>query len=174
MRRSRESFHTTRTRLTLQADDCGMMGVLRERSRRSRLSRLATVLTVLGLAIAVAFIVAKLRPDTQLHARASDPPAVQDRAFRPTPTQWALLTVQPVEEHAFRTEFATEGKIGVDEDRSTPIFSPYAGRVIKLLVRPGDTVARGQPLFVVEATDSVQAQNDFMAAVTGINKARAQ
>jgi cobalt-zinc-cadmium efflux system membrane fusion protein len=62
----------------------------------------------------------------------------------------------------------------VDEDRSTPIFSPYAGRVIKLLARPGDSVTAGQPLFTIEATDMVQAQNDFIAASTGLNKARSQ
>jgi len=95
-------------------------------------------------------------------------------AFSPTPTQWSTLTVQPVEEHAFRSEYPTEGKIAVDEDRATPVFSPYAGRVTKLLASPGDTVARGQPLFVIEATDMVQAQNDFMAAVAARNKARSQ
>ena len=66
----------------------------------------------------------------------------------------------------------TEGKIAVDEDRSTPVFSPYAGRVTKLLARPGDSVTKGQPLFVIEAADNVQAQNDFIAAMTALNKAR--
>jgi cobalt-zinc-cadmium efflux system membrane fusion protein len=55
---------------------------------------------------------------------------------------------------------------------STPIFSPYAGRIAKLLVKPGDKVEQGQPLFLVEATDAVQAQNDFIAASTAFNKAR--
>jgi membrane fusion protein, heavy metal efflux system len=66
----------------------------------------------------------------------------------------------------------TEGKIAVDEDRSTPIFSPYAGRVLKLFVKPGDTVTVGQPLFTVQAADMVQAQNDFISAATALNKAR--
>jgi len=51
-------------------------------------------------------------------------------------------------------------------------FSPYAGRVTKLLAKPGDTVRQGQPLFVIEAADTVQAQNDFIAAMTGLNKAQ--
>ena len=68
----------------------------------------------------------------------------------------------------------TEGKIAVDEDRSTPIFSPYSGRVTKLLAKPGDAVTTGQPLFVIEATDMVQTQNDFIAAVTAMNKAHSQ
>jgi cobalt-zinc-cadmium efflux system membrane fusion protein len=89
-----------------------------------------------------------------------------------TPAEWASLTIQPVTERAFREEHVTEGKVAVDEDRSTPVFSPYAGRVTKLLARPGDSVTQGQPLFVIEAADNVQAQNDFIAAMTASNKAR--
>jgi cobalt-zinc-cadmium efflux system membrane fusion protein len=72
----------------------------------------------------------------------------------------------------FRTEHLTEGKIAVDEDRSTLVFSPYSGRVTKLLAKPGDTVKAGQPLFTVEAPDMVQAQNDFVTAIANLNKAR--
>lgn len=92
--------------------------------------------------------------------------------YAPTPAEWATLTIEPVTERAFRAEHVTEGKVAVDEDRSTPVFSPYAGRVTKLLARPGDRVTQGQPLFVIEAADTVQAQNDFIAAMTGLNKAR--
>jgi len=92
--------------------------------------------------------------------------------FTPTPSEWATLTIEPVSEKAFRAEHVTEGKVAVDEDRSTPVFSPYAGRVTKLLARPGDSVTQGQPLFTIEAADTVQAQNDFIAAMTGMNKAK--
>ncbi|MDP9084895.1 MAG: efflux RND transporter periplasmic adaptor subunit [Pseudomonadota bacterium] len=94
--------------------------------------------------------------------------------FRPTDAQWAALTVEPVEFHQFRLEFETEGKIAVNDDSSTPIFSPYAGRVIKLLSKPGDYVKRGQPLFIVEATDTVQGLNDFVAALSATNTAHAK
>src|SRR5205807_4298715 len=50
----------------------------------------------------------------------------------------------------------------------------YSGRVTKLLAKPGDTVGRSQPLFVIEAADMVQAQNDFVAATSAVNKARSQ
>src|ERR1700722_16741680 len=92
--------------------------------------------------------------------------------YTPTPAEWASLTIEPVTEQIFRAETVTEGKIAVDEDRSTPVFSPYVGRVTKLLARPGDSVTQGQPLFVIEAADTVQAQNDFIAAMTGLNKAQ--
>ena len=92
--------------------------------------------------------------------------------YTPTPAEWASLTIEPVAAHDFRAEHVTEGKIAVDEDRSTPVFSPYAGRVVRLLAKPGDQVTQGQPLFVIEAADTVQAQNDFITAMTGLNKAR--
>jgi len=94
--------------------------------------------------------------------------------YTPTAAEWASLTVQPVVERAFRAEHVTEGKIAVDEDRSTPVFSPYAGRVTKLLARPGDKVTQGQSLFIIEAADNVQAQNDFITASTALNKATSQ
>jgi membrane fusion protein, heavy metal efflux system len=92
--------------------------------------------------------------------------------YSPSPAEWATLGIQPVVEKAFRAEHVTEGKIAIDEDRSTPVFSPYAGRVTKLLSRPGEMVVKGQSLFVIEAADTVQAQNDFIAAMTAMNKAK--
>ncbi|MGZ5809723.1 MAG: efflux RND transporter periplasmic adaptor subunit [Xanthobacteraceae bacterium] len=92
--------------------------------------------------------------------------------YQPTEAEWSSMVVEPVVEHTFRSEHVTEGKIAIDEDRATPIFSPYSGRVTKLFVKPGDKVERGQPLFMVEATDAVQAQNDYIAASTALNKAK--
>src|ERR1700738_1501494 len=98
--------------------------------------------------------------------------ARSSRSFVRAPEQWAGVTVAPPQQRVFGSEQITQGRIAVDEHRSTPIFSPYAGRVTRLLVKPGDTVERGQPLFMVEATGMVQAQNDFMAALAATNEAR--
>src|SRR5439155_15462533 len=92
--------------------------------------------------------------------------------YTPSAAEWASLTIEPVTRRSFRAEHVTEGKIAIDEDRSTPVFSPYAGRVTKLLARPGDSVVKGQPLFVIEAADNVQAQNDSIGAMTAMNKAK--
>ncbi len=94
--------------------------------------------------------------------------------YTPTAAEWASLTVEPVSERVFRAENITEGKIAVDEDRSTPVFSPYAGRVTKLLARPGDQVVQGQSLLLIEATDTVQSQNDYVSSVAALNKAKSQ
>ena len=111
--------------------------------------------------------IAVSEPEISSQSRSSN------RLYRPTETQWATLTVEPVVSQVFRSEHITEGKFAVDEDRSTLVFSPYSGRTIKILAKPGDTVRAGQPLFTVEATDMVQAQNDFIAAISSLNKARA-
>lgn len=94
------------------------------------------------------------------------------RLYRPKESEWASLKIERVENREFIAEYATEGRIQINEDRSTPIFSPYAGRVSSLLAKVGDKIERGQLLFVVEATDMVHAQNDFIAATAVLNKAR--
>jgi cobalt-zinc-cadmium efflux system membrane fusion protein len=95
-------------------------------------------------------------------------------AFDPTAAQWAGLKVEPVAQRSFRAIVETDGKIAIDENRATPIFSPYAGRVTKIAVEPGEAIKRGQLLFALEATDMVQAQNDFIVAVAGLETARSQ
>lgn len=114
------------------------------------------------------------------NAASADPKAIQAakpkkaNAFAPTESQWATFEVEQVREQTFQPLDLTEGKISVNEDRSTSIFSPYSGRVLKLLVKPGDDVKRGQPLFVIEATDAVQVHNDFITSIAAVNKSRAQ
>ena len=137
----------------------------------------AAVLALLLVAGGAVFVLTREPPgaklvDTEISSQSKQ--RGNQRFYRPTDAEWATLTIEAVEQRPFRTERATEGKIAVDEDRSTPIFSPYAGRVTKLLARPGDSVAAGQPLLTIEATDMVQAQNDFIAAVSGLNKACSQ
>ncbi len=97
-----------------------------------------------------------------------------DGKLRLTASQWSTVTVQPVEQHIFRSEFRTEGKIAIDQNLSTRIFAPYAGRVTELMVAPGDQVQKGQLLFVIAAADSVDAQKDFVVALTTRNKAVSQ
>jgi cobalt-zinc-cadmium efflux system membrane fusion protein len=94
--------------------------------------------------------------------------------FLPTDAEWASLAFEPAKEQVFRAEHITEGKIAVNEDSSTPIFSPYSGRVVKLLVKPSDVVERGQQLFVIEATDTVQALNETITALSALNSARSK
>jgi len=97
-----------------------------------------------------------------------------DGAFRPSETQWASLKLAAVRQVSFRDERATDGRIAINEDTTTPVFSPYSGRVSRLIARPGDHVERGAPLFAIEASEFVQGQNDLVTAVAGVEKAKSK
>jgi membrane fusion protein, heavy metal efflux system len=101
-------------------------------------------------------------------AAASSPPGT----FRATAQQLKTLTVEYVALHAFVSEELTEGKIAVNADRATPLFSPYSGRVLKVIAGLGDTVKRGAPLATIEAWEFVQAQNDLNTAAAQVKLAR--
>jgi membrane fusion protein, heavy metal efflux system len=134
-----------------------------------------TLSIVLVLAVVAGAAVVAANKFVVPHAKSNTMGASKETPrFVPTPEQWANLTIVPATEQLFRRETITEGKIAVNEDSSTPIFSPYAGRVTKLLVKPSDTVQPGQALFIIEATDTVQALNDFATALSALNSARSK
>ncbi|MGB9643942.1 MAG: efflux RND transporter periplasmic adaptor subunit [Stellaceae bacterium] len=95
-------------------------------------------------------------------------------SFRPTRQQWAGLRFEPVTIRTFRPEEVTEGSIAVDDDLTTPVFSHYSGRVIKVTAMLGDVVEPGAPLFVIHASEFVQAQNDLITALANLTAARSQ
>ena len=107
-------------------------------------------------------------------ARPEKPTAEADGAFRPSDTQWGSLRLTPVRQVAFRDERATDGKIALNEDTTTPVFSPYSGRVSRLIAKPGDHVDAGAPLFAIEASEFVQGQNDLVTAVAGVEKSKSR
>jgi len=138
------------------------------------LRRLVIALTAVLLTVGLVAGGSRMFAQRAKPAEPSHTAKANNSRFLPTETEWASLTVEPAKEEVFRTELITEGKIAVNEDSSTPIFSPYAGRVIKLLVKPSDIVERGQELFIIEATDTVQALNDFATALSALNTARSK
>lgn len=101
-------------------------------------------------------------------------PSTPAGTFRPTADQWQGIKVQAVAVRTFHAEEATDGKIAINDDHTTPVFSPYSGRVTRLIAKPGDHVDVGTPLLAVEASEIVQAQNDLITAIAGLSKARSQ
>jgi cobalt-zinc-cadmium efflux system membrane fusion protein len=54
------------------------------------------------------------------------------------------------------------------------VFSHYSGRAIKVIAMLGDVVEPGAPLFVIQASEFVQAQNDLITALANLQAARSQ
>jgi cobalt-zinc-cadmium efflux system membrane fusion protein len=149
-----------------------MFGNFSKRLQTVSPRRWAVAAALLGLAGAAVYGITHIGGSKRGHSEVSSQSRKGLQRYTPSAAEWASLTIQPVIERGFRAEHVTEGKIAIDEDRSTPVFSPYAGRVTRLLAKPGDSVVKGQPLFVIEAADNVQAQNDFIAAMSAMNKAK--
>jgi len=127
----------------------------------------AAVLVALGLAVVPRLV----RPIAEQPAEATN----QARGtFKPTKEQWAGFKIEPVRLVGFRPEQVTEGNIAIDDDLTTPVFSPYSGRVVKLITKLGDHVEPGAPLFEIEASEFIQAQNDLITALANLQTARSQ
>ena len=137
------------------------------RSRQIQISLVGLVVVVIGVIVVYAGGRAFGKPDAPA-VEAAPPPGT----FRATPQQMKTLTVAQVGTHGFVSEERTEGKIAVNGDRSTPLFSPYSGRVTRVIAGLGDAVKQGAPLATVEATEFVQAQNDLNTAAAQVKLAR--
>ena len=103
----------------------------------------------------------------------ADAPAADD-VFRPSDQQWAGLKIQRVLRQPMAPLVETEGRIALDDDVNTPVFSPYSGRVNRVLARAGDVVAAGAPLFAVQSNELAQAENDMVSSLATLRTARAQ
>src|SRR5215831_11098263 len=110
------------------------------------------------------------QPDNAQPTKSTNRPGT----FRPTEVQWRSLKLAPVQMLAFRPEQVTEGTIAVDDDLTTPVFSHFSGRVTKVIAMLGDVVEPGAPLFVIHASEFVQAQNDLITALANLQSSRSQ
>jgi cobalt-zinc-cadmium efflux system membrane fusion protein len=98
----------------------------------------------------------------------------KDDIVRVTEDQMHQLGVVKVGLRPFRLEKFAVGQIAYNEDASTVVLAPFAGRVSRLVARLGEQVAQGAPLVEVDSSEIVQPQNDLLAAVAAANKARAK
>jgi membrane fusion protein, heavy metal efflux system len=99
-------------------------------------------------------------------------------ALPPSSPQLAALAVETVEQHRGASVHLT-GRLAWNEDVTVRVFSPFAGRVTKVLVGLGDTVKKGAPLARIESPDYAQAQSDAAKAesdyaLSGATLARAR
>jgi len=146
---------------------------------RRRLSPLTqfTLVVVLALVVGMAILVWPLIDKNPADGPERAKPVRLDTAagtFRPTKEQWAGFKIEPVRLVTFRPEQVTEGNIAIDDDLTTPVFSHYSGRVIKLIAKLGDRVEPGAPLFEIQASEFVQVQNDLITALANLQTARSQ
>jgi len=132
--------------------------------------QLRIVLVVL-LAAAGAMVVGwALRVHASEPARTNETAATNE--VRLSSAQLATLEINTVGTRTFRTEEVTDGQIALNGDTTTQVFSPYSGRVVRVMASPGEYVKRGAPLLRIEASEFVQAQADLLNAAATLKLAR--
>jgi membrane fusion protein, heavy metal efflux system len=156
-------------------EDRPLAGAGRPDLSRFAMSRRAQLAVVAGVAAAAA-VAAIVIPYNIVQPYAVPPPPVvkpiRQGTFRPTDAQWLNIKTDRVHEVVFRSEHRTDGKIAIDDDQTTPVFSPFSGRVTRILAKPGDEVDEGAPLFAIEAFEFVEAQKDLVTAAASLEAAR--
>jgi cobalt-zinc-cadmium efflux system membrane fusion protein len=83
----------------------------------------------------------------------------------------ASLSATPVHLDSAQTIWLN-GRLSWDEDVTVRVFSPFAGRVARVLADQGRTVQAGQTLATIAAPDFGQAQADARRADTDLELAR--
>jgi len=128
----------------------------------------------IGIALVLVVVFGLWAADSLLGKRASPAaaPPLPPGTFRASAVQMKTLTVESVGLHGFVSEELTEGKIAANADRATPVFSPYSGRITRVIAGLGDTVKACAPLATLEASEFVQAQNDLATAASQVKLAR--
>src|SRR3989442_11695071 len=89
-----------------------------------------------------------------------------------TPEQLKQILVEAVREQTIDLDLEATGKVGFNEDRMTPVFAPYGGRVMEVLANKGDVVHAGRPLLVIESPDLIATVNDLAEARANTDKAK--
>lgn len=102
----------------------------------------------------------------------SRPEPMSPGEFQLSDAEMRTLRIEEVRPREFRAERVAEGRIAYNEDRSTPVFSPYSGRVVRTLARLGDEIRAGEALLEIETTDVAAAANELLSALDADNKAR--
>src|SRR5215831_14627599 len=146
---------------------------------------------LLAVAIALAFAVGGMTGLVASTYRGSLKPAETTRATEspqpvaPTPAMEAnvvtvddeeaqRIKIEPVQLRAFRDEKTAVGRIAFNDDRTTAIFAPFQGRVLRLVAKAGDVLHPGSPLLVIDSPDLGQANADLLAASEAVQKAQNQ
>jgi cobalt-zinc-cadmium efflux system membrane fusion protein len=86
--------------------------------------------------------------------------------------QLATLGTAIVSAAPFHDAVVADGQIAVNADTTTQVFSPYSGRVVKVLAGVGDKVRSGEALVTLDASENLDAQSSLITALSQARLAR--
>jgi cobalt-zinc-cadmium efflux system membrane fusion protein len=141
-------------------------------ARNRRVSGRVRFVIALGLIIVLAGGVGPLllgpladQPENARPTRSESPAGpTTDNSVMLNDTQLQAVKVAEVEERLFEITHSTVGNIDFNQDNSLQVFTPYPGRITKLLAKAGDEVKKGQILFYIDSPDLSTAEGTLIQA----------
>lgn len=128
--------------------------------------KITLLLTVAALGGATAFFLQQDRPGG--NAEATQLPAVHKTSdtlhFAANAPQLSFIRVLPVKAYPEPLVEPLNARIAYDDNRTARVFSPIAGRVVKILVETGKRVQKGDGLLLIDAPDYALAVADAARA----------
>jgi cobalt-zinc-cadmium efflux system membrane fusion protein len=82
------------------------------------------------------------------------------------------IDVLPVTPTRFTPVVQTTGTVAFDGDQSTQVLAPISGPVMRIVVQPGTTVQKGDPLAYVSSPDFAEAVSNFRKADAAAHNAQ--
>lgn len=134
---------------------------------RSRIAARPALAAMLGLAALVLPPLVLALPRGAAQQAPTRPPAPDPLAAISVDlpaTMHGAIPFAPVTTRSFVQEASTVGSIDVNEDASVQVIAPYQGRLLEIFARLGDDVRAGQPLYVIDSPDLLQAESTLVAA----------
>lgn len=131
-------------------------------------SRRITIGLVFAVAAGLVILIVRAPHLFGVHAAPAPAPPVPAGAFRLSDEQLKSMTIELIAEQSFHSEEVTDGRIAYNADSVTPVYSPYSGRVTRLLAPLGGSVKQGQGLFAMQANEFAQAEADLLTAAAQV------
>lgn len=94
-------------------------------------------------------------------------------ALHPEDAQLIGLKAVNVEAHPIGAGWTTTGQVKPNPNGAVTVNAPVGGRITRVHVLPGQSVQKGQPMFVIDSPDILQAQAEFHQAQSSESHASA-
>lgn len=145
-------------------------------SRQPRLTMLRTWLVLLTFLLAVLLAACSKANDKKTPAEASHVPATDTNVLTlaPEATRYAHLQFGDVTEEQIAVRLEMPGRVAINDDQTVRIGSLFSGRMIDVLVKPGDRVGHGQPLARMHTHEVHEAQAEFEKAQATLKQRKTQ
>ena len=89
---------------------------------------------------------------------------VAEDTLQLTLNQVSEIQPQPIARMTFQDEKIAVGNVDFDQTNAVQVFTPYQGKIARVMVNAGDDVIKGQILYTVDIPDIAQAASNLISA----------